>query len=306
MIFKKTKRPAVVLLITLFFIVTLGIVVTTIMTQSEYFVKKVNMTNFYTQSNLIYNDLESILKSESKDINDSLGLYMITSLPIILNDEKSGLQIEMSCKSGAYGFNPNCLGKNIDSAEFHKCYDIVSALFHMLRIEDPEKLINTIADSIDKDELERYSETEIVLEDPWFKQGTIETMDRFKRIVRFYALKSEDYKALNIPWERYFSFRNKEIDFNYIDPILAAAISPEIDPVNLANLKAKGELFPVNKIEDAGISGNAKNELTKAGVKTYVPLLQCSIELTYNDNWSRTEFYYDIEKTSIKYSKTIF
>jgi len=303
---KKSKRPAVVLLITLFFIVALGIVVTAIMTQSEYFLKKVNMTNFYTQSNLIYNDLESILKSESKDINDSLGLYMLTSLPIILNDEKSGLQIEMSCKSAAFGFNPNCLGKKTDSAEFHKCYDIVSALFHTLKVEDPEKLINTIADSIDKDELERYSETEIVLEDRWFKQGPIESMDRFKKIVLFYALKSEDYKALNIPWERYFSFRNEEIDFNYIDPILAVAISPEIDSGSLANLKAKGEIFPISNFEDAGISGKAKNELIKAGVKTYVPLLQCSIELTYNDNWSRTEFYYDIKKTSIKYSKTIF
>jgi len=303
---KKSERPAVVLLITLFFIVALGIVVTTIMSQSEYFLRKVNMTNFYTQSNLIFNDLKSILKSESKDINDSLSLYMLTSLPIILHDEKSGIHIEMNCKSGAYGFNPNCLANNIDSAEFHKCYDIVFALFNSLKIADPEKLISTIADSIDNDELERYSETEIVLEDPWFKQGPIETMERFKRIVRFYALKSEDYTALNIPWERYFSFRNKEIDFNYIDPILAAAISPEIDPANLANLKAKGEIFPVNKIEEAGISGNAKNELIKAGVKTYVPLLQCSIELTYNDNWSRTEFYYDIEKTSIKYSKTIF
>ncbi|WOE70577.1 hypothetical protein RZR97_03155 [Hydrogenimonas thermophila] len=306
MLLKKSDRPAVVLLITLFFIVALGITVTAIMTQSEYFLRKVNATNFYTESNLIFNDLKSILKSESKDINDSLGLYMLTSLPVILNDEKSGIHIEMNCKSGAYGFNPNCLGKNIDSAEFHKCYDIVFALFNSLKIADPEKLISTIADSIDSDELERYIETEIVIEDPWFKQGPIESMDRFKKIVRFYALKSEDYRALNIPWEKYFSFRNKEIDFNYIDPTLATAISPEIDSGSLANLKAKGDIFPVEKFEDAGISGNAKNDLTKAGVKTYVPLLQCSIELTHNDNWSRTEFYYDIEKTSIKYSKTIF
>ena len=303
---KKSKRPAVVLLITLFFIVALGITISAIMTQSEYFLKKINLTNFYTQSNIIFNDLQSILKSESKDINDSISLYMLTSLPIILNDKKSGIQIEMNCKSAAFGFNPNCLGKQIDSAEFHKCYDIVSALFSILKIEDPERLINTIADSIDKDSVERYSETEIVLEDPWFKQGEIETIERFKKIVRFYAKKSEDYAALNIHWEKYFSFRNKEIDFNYIDPILAVAISPEIDSKNLANLKDNGEIFPIKKLEEAGISGNAKNELTKAGVKTYVPLLQCSIELMHNDNWSRTEFYYDIEKTSIKYSKTLF
>jgi len=284
----------------------LGIVVTTIMTQSENFLRKVNSQNFYTQSNLIFNDLESILKSETKDINDSMGLYMATSLPIILNDEKSGIQIEMSCKSGAYGFNPNCLGKQINSAEFHKCYDIVSALFSMLKIEDPDRLINTIADSIDSDTLERYSETEIVLEDPWFKQGPIETLDRFKQIIRFYALKSEDYAAINIPWERYFSFKNKEIDFNYIDPILAAAIAPEIDPNSLMKLKSKGDIFPVTSMEEAGISGDAKNSLSKAGVKTYVPLLQCTIELTNNDNWSKTEFYYDIKKTAIKYSKTIF
>jgi len=302
----KLRRPAMVLLVTLFFIVALGVVVTTMMTQSEYFLKKVNMTNFYTQSNLIYNDLESILKSESKDINDSLGLYMLTSFPIILDDTKSNLQIKMSCKSAAFGFNPNCLGKKTNSAEFHKCYDIVLALFQALKVKDPERLINTIADSIDKDELERYIETEIVVKHPWFKQGYIETMDRFKRIVYFYAHKSEDYGVLKIPWERYLSFRNEKIDFNYIDPVLATAISPEIDSGSLATLKAKGDVFPISEFEDVGISGNVKDELIKAGVKTYVPLLQCSIELIHNDNWSKTEFYYDIEKTSIKYSKTIF
>ena len=300
------KRSAVVLLITLFFIIALGTIVSSIMTQNEYFLHRVNMTNFYTQTNLIFNDLKSILKSESKDINDSSSLYILTSLPLILHDEKSGIQIEMKCKSGAYGFNPNCLGKKINSAEFHKCYDIVLSLLHKLKIEDPEKLINTIADSIDNDKLERYSETEIILEDPWFKQGPIETLERFKKIIRFYALKNEDYRALNIPWEKYFSFKNKDIDFNYADPILITAISPEIDFGSLVNLKSDSGIFPIEKLEDVGISGNTKNELIKAGVKTYVPLLQCSIELTLNDNFSRTEFYYDIEKTSIKYSKTIF
>jgi len=306
LIIKEKRRPAVVLMITLFFIIALGVIVTTIMTNNEKFLKKVNLENFYIESNLIFQDLESILKSESKDINDSLGLYMITSMPIVLNDEKSGIEIEMSCESAAYGFNLNCLGKRVDSAEFHKCYDIVSALFHKLKIVDPDKLINTISDAIDRDNMERYSETEVVLKDPWFKQGPIESIDRFKEIVRFYAIKSEDYAALKIPWEEYFSFRNKEIDFNYINPILAASIDPDIDAKSLADLKLKGDVFPINKFEDAGISGNTKNRLKEAGVKTYVPLLQCTIELTQNDNWSKTEFYYDIKTDKIKYSKTIF
>ena len=306
MIYKNSKRPAVVLLITLFFIVALGITITAIMKQSEYFLDKINKTNFYTQSNLIFNDLKTILKEKSKDINDSSSLYMLTSLPIIIYDKKSNIKIEMNCKSGAFGFNPNCLSNNINSAEFHKCYDIVFALFSSLKIANPDILINTIADSIDSDKSERYSETEIVIENPWFKQGHIESLDRFKKIVHFYALKNDDYTALNIHWERYFSFKNREIDFNYIDPLLAKAISPEIDLGSLSNLKANGEVFPIEKLEDAGISAEAKNKLTEAEVKTFVPLLQCSIELIHNKNWSRTEFYYDIEKKVFNYSKTIF
>ena len=306
MIVKKKRRPAVVLMITLFFIIGLGVVVATIMANNEKFLKKVNLESFYIESNFIFQDLETILKTESKDINDSIGLYMLTSMPLMLFDEKSGIEIKMSCKSAAYGFNPNCLSKKANSAEFHKCYDIVSALFHKLKIVDPNRLINTISDAIDKDSMERYSETEIVLEDPWFKQGPIESIERFKKIVKFYALKSEDFVALKIPWESYFSFRNKEIDFNYANPILIASIAEGIDPNGLAELKAKGEIFPISKFEDAGISGDLKNRLKEAGVKTYVPLLQCSIELIKNDNWSKTEFYYDLKTDKIEYSKTIY
>ena len=302
---KSNCRNGVVLLITLFFIVALGIVVTTIMTQSENFLRKVNIENFYTQSNLIFYDLESILKSELKDINDSTGIYMVTSLPVLLNDKNSGLGIIMSCKSGATGFNLNCLGLKSDSVEFHKCYDIVESLFYKLKIEDTEKLIDTIADAIDLDKEERSDETEIILENPWFKQGPIETIDRLKQIVHYYALKSEDFNSLKIPWEQYFSFVSNKIDINYINPVLASAIAPEIKPNDIESMKEKG-VFPVDSLKDIGIPEDTETKLSKAGVTAYVPILKCSIELNYNDNWSKTEFYYDIEKTAIKYSETLF
>ena len=207
-------KKGIVLLITLGFITVItALILWSVSITKNRFDRTLELQNV-NQVNLIYQDFTKMVKKFDINSSQKLDMFLSVCFPA-LPEPKSGLGIGFCSESLMGKLNINYMLDTIVKSE-HNATKKESATYYLRAIEkfftkyelsDPYAFINMLLDTVDLDDIERASFSEIVTEDFDFRQGKLYSFSHFKKLEDNYykSLKDENiYKITKDEFEKYF------------------------------------------------------------------------------------------------------
>ena len=274
----------------------------------EHSFKRISNKKFLIQSNSFISGFTDVLKSASSDVNDSMSLDIFLSLPFAFEQKSRDLSVDIYFTSNASSLNPNNMlekssennssktdkkpkeNANIDSS-YERYFDHILTVYN---VSDKILLLSMIADSVDEDLKERTTGSELALENPFFSQGHIYSIEHFKQILDAYKRLTLDFSVDTIPWETLLSFNNKSIDLNHIESDTLGILFPELDPASLASFTSdRIDIF--KDFSSLNIDSQREKELKKMGVDFYSPQVKAWMNIYNGDNHLGVTFLYDLQ-----------
>jgi len=222
----KTKR-GIALFITLLIIASILSIVAVSFSYLEKVQKDAGKVSALIQGNLLYKNTTEILKNFfPKGKADSKKLQMIYSLPLMIEEPKSGFSINLDCKPLLVGVPVRWLDENFDkntTQKFELSKKVLSYILEKYEIEEPNRLEELIFGAI-TGQIDYEREYEPRLK---HKKG-IYSKKEFDKILLDYRMRYDDDKIFKVPWDRYFVFvdvtKQATIDGEYITPEVISAI----------------------------------------------------------------------------------
>ncbi len=267
--------------------------------------KRISNKKFLIQANSFISGMTDVLKDASSDVNNSDSLDIFLSMPFVFEQKSRDLSIDIYFTSEATALNPNNMLEKTKSNKkdekikenenikpsFESYFDQILTVYN---VSDKILLLSMIADSVDSDLKERTTGSEIVLENQFFSQGKIYSIEHFKQIIDVYKRMTLDYTVDDIPWETLLSFNNNKIDFNHIEADSLKAMFPELDPATVASLTSDR----VEVYEDFSVLNidlQRQKELEKIGLSFYSSQVKAWMNIQSGDNHLGVSFLYDLK-----------
>jgi hypothetical protein len=151
-----------------------------------------------------------------------------------------------------------------------------------------------ILDTLDNDDIERVSNSEIRIKNRFFKNGRIYNFLHFKQILDYYFKYTDDDYIYKIPWKKLIWFGNKKsiIDCNIINRDVAKFLGLIFE----SNLECK----TLNEISEN------KDILKKLSIIPFNKKISYLIDIEINYSKQKMDIYYDINKKRIENIKSNF
>jgi len=297
----KTKR-GIALFITLLVIASILSIVAVSFSYLEKVQKDAGKVSALIQGNLLYKNTTEILKNFfPKGKADSKKLQMIYTLPLMLNEPKSGFNINLKCNPLLVAIPIKWLDekftkKKTDRLELAR--KVLTAILEKYEIEEPNKLEEMI---ISKVTGENQQDREY---QPRIKQPKgIFSKKEFYNLLLDYRMRYDDTQVFKIPWEKYFIFIDVTdkavIDGDYITTEL---ISIAFD-IPLQSVKDDW-IVPTNIEEDKMtlkefLTQNATEEVfdNKLFSDKALNVMHCEERYSYRDRYYSFSFDYSEERS---------
>jgi len=303
------KRNAIALLVTISFVTVIMtlIGVSTDIVESSF--KRVSAKHSLVQDNILFSDIEAILKEASGDVNDSMGLDIFLSIPLFFENKKNDIAVDIVFESDASTVNVNHLLRNDVNRSKEKYQnrpvpldtlyeDYFERILTVYNLSDKILFLSMVADTLDSDLEERMPGSEIALEDPFFRQGHIYNLRHFDKIVSAYKKQTLDFNVDTVPWKELIGFHADSIDFNRIGPEVLRHLVPEIDSESAPNYTSdKDDLY--ENLDELPFDEEAKKRLKKMGVKFYSPYVSAVMNIKDGDHRSRITFAYNLKDKKV-------
>ena len=224
-------KKAIALFLTLIFITAIMAILGGIFAVYQKFTKDKFYKNI-SQNSILIQNTKSILKTILKDINQSKIQYILNTFPISSKDGNFRALIKITP-----------LLNRVDINEINKNSLIKKYLENILeyyQTVDPIFFENLILDTIDKDKKERSGGSEIILKNPFFKEGKIYNYSHFKEILDYYVKFTNDKSVYKIPWQKliFFGNGNSVIDCNIMNKNVAKFLELKFNNISCKNLKS--------------------------------------------------------------------
>jgi len=232
------KKTGIALLITLLTVASIMAILAVSFSYLEKVKKDAGATSALIQANILYGNTVEVLKRFfPKKSDNSKKLALIYSMPLMINEEKSGFTINLICEPLIAAVPINWLDEDISPNTPEKgtlAKDVLSYIIDNYNIQDPngleELLIQNIKGKISEDE--GYAKRLKI-------QKGIVSKKQFDGIITEYVLKYDDINAFKVPWSKYFSFlkvnKQTKIDGTYPSAkFVSAAFNIPIDIVKSA------------------------------------------------------------------------
>jgi hypothetical protein len=215
-IMDKTKR-GIALFITLMVIASIMSIIAVSFTYLEKVQKDAGTTSAILQGNLLHKNTVKILKSQfPKGKDNSEKLKILYTMPLMLNEHKSGFGLSLSCKPLLVGVPISWLASTVQPKQ-KLAKEVLSSVMELHDVQEPNELERLIMNVVTG----KVSQNEDDAPRIRAKKG-IFSKSQFYRIIADYRLRFDDPKVLLVPWERYFSFTNVDkktkIDGAYLTP----------------------------------------------------------------------------------------
>jgi hypothetical protein len=299
------KKKGIALLITISLVAVIASLIGISAGILDHSFKRISNKKFLIQSNSFISGLTDVLKDASSDVNDSDSLDIFLSFPFVFEQKSRDLSVDIYFTSEATGLNPNDMleennatrgrdkvkeNENIKPS-FEASFDHILTVYN---VSDKILLLSMIADSVDSDLKERTTGSELALENSFFSQGRIYSIEHFNQIIDAYKHLTLDYSVDAIPWETLLSFNNKDIDFNHIESDALKAMFPELDEATLTSLTSdRVEVYKDFSL--LNIDSQRKKELEKLGLTFYSPQVKAWMNIRNGDNHLGVTFLYDLK-----------
>lgn len=296
------KKKGIALLITISLVAVIASLIGISAGILEHSFKRISNKKFLIQSNSFIAGFTDVLKSATNDVNDSDTLDIFLSLPFAFEQKSRDLSVDIYFSSEANALNPNEMLEESNSTKKSKQNSDIKPSFEayfdniltVYNVSDKILLLSMIADSVDSDLKERTTGSEIALEDPFFSQGKIYSLDHFYQILDNYKRLTLDYSVDKVPWETLLSFNNKKIDLNHIEPETLKVLFPDLDSSAIARLTSdRVDVF--KDFTALNIDPQQKKELEKMGVSFYSPKVKAWMNIRNGDNHLGVTFLYDLQ-----------
>jgi len=255
------RKTGIALLITTMVIVSIMSILAVSFSYLEKVQQDAGKTSALIQANLLYGDTVTILKRffpAGTDNSDKL--MLIYTMPLMLNESKSGFALNLTCSPLMIGTPITWLDSQQTTKTPEKttlAKDVLTNIMEQYEIEDPNGLEEMLLESITGKKLQN-----IDYEPRLKQQKGIVSKTQFNTILLNYVLAYDDLKALNVPWDKYFSFvpinSKTKIDGSYLSPeFISMAFDIPLEIVQegwivgestlSTFLQSNGILSPINK-----------------------------------------------------------
>jgi hypothetical protein len=294
-------RKGVALLITVSLVATITALIGISAGILDNSFKRTSNKQFLIQSNLFFSDFITILKQNSSDINDSEMLDLFLMVPLAFENEEQDIHVDITFESEASSVNINNYISDsnktnpVPNENFEEYLDRILTVYN---VSDKILLLSMIADTIDRDKEERTTGSELVLEDPYFSQGSIFNQEHFDTILKAYKKNTLDFTVDSIPWDRLISFRGKDIDLNHISPDALGYLVPELDPSMRQEL-TENRVDVYDSFAMMGIDSETSKRLKKMGVSFFSPRVKAQMNIHQADHTSRLSFSYNLSTQEV-------
>jgi len=199
------RKQGIALFITLMVIASIMSIIAVSFTYLEKVQKDAGTTSAVIQGNLLYKNTVSILKRffpAGQDKTEQLKL--LYTMPLMLNEPKSGFNLNMTCSALMVGVPIAWLDVKSTQGVAQKqelAQKVLATVMQLYDIEEPNRLEELLLQAI-TGRVERNVDYS-----PRIKtQKGIVSKEQFYRIITDYRLLYDDDKVLTVPWEKYFSF----------------------------------------------------------------------------------------------------
>ena len=321
-------KNAIVLMMTLGFIAIITALVLYSLSISKKSFDAVALIDAQNQFLLSFKDFDQILTQSTKMIKDAntLDLLLASSTIPPLSEPKTGLTIGFEMRSQMKKINLNALLVQLAKAEGNCDLNQTTELlcrplnrfFDQYEIRDKRTMYDLLVDTIDPDDIELGSETEIASEDIDFAQGKIYSYNHLLKIFQRYYQLTSDKNIFRLDREKVetlFAFGDTNLSrqildcrpdllgdvdvFSYILPLYMAAQAPVQQDYYCALFRDKSpaletepelkELKKLFRIKQFDLNDTKSKYL-----------LECNLILGTADQESELQFTYDITHKRIE------
>lgn len=245
-----------------------------------------------------------MLNRSTSDVNDSMSLDIFLSLPFVFEQKSRDLAVDIYFTSQARSINPNDMlehDMNATAEQIKENQNInplyetyLDRILTVYNVSDKILLLSLIADSVDEDLKERTTGSELALENQFFTQGKIYSLEHFHTILDEYKRQTLDFNVDAIPWETLLSFQNTGLDFNHIDVNTLSMLMPDLDETTLATLTTD-RVDVYEDFSSLNIDPERVQELTKMKMGFYSPEVKAWMNIRNGTNHLAVTFSYNLE-----------
>jgi len=287
----KQERKAIALLITVMFVIVITVAIGFGLKQVNKASALVAQENFMYQSQVIIEDVMTILKSSQEiqlvvDSNTSDALFLLVSQAGFIPFESNGLEIVLKIRSAREKFNPAQLDENrtVLLKQFMNNYRINS------------EYVDILADCIGGIKEDNSYNSRIFDEKPYLFRDYVASPKHLEEINDFYTKEYSDNALAEINFDNLFYYssdRNVSIDLNFA--------TTEVWEMILTTSKEKAELLSAGmgsytSVDDLNLNDDELRNLSMFKYSFFEPILFVELDLMQNGASSRVSFEYDIKE----------
>lgn len=287
---QKRRRPAIALLITLFFVISVTAAVGVSIIQLRLSAKQVREGKCLIQSSMILDDLLKLLKTTPllDQIKDAQSMRYFLENASIIPVALENLNVKININSAMGHFNINTL------SYFKPFQEALSGYMLQYEISDVEYFKDLLIDCMSGQKNEYR--TDIFDAMPWLHRERIVSMTHLEQIIDYYVLTRHDNNIRKIPWKQLIRFApsgDRMIDANYITPQLWQLLLPDITEDIAVDL-ASNE-FVYEKSQDLSLADEDLAQLERFDLSYYLPRTLIEVDVRRNDQNVHVAFEYDLK-----------
>jgi len=262
----KTKR-GIALFITLLIIASILSIVAVSFSYLEKVQKDASVVSAIIQGDILYKDTTEILKRIfPKGKVNGKKLNMIYTLPLMINEPESGLNINLKCDPLLKGVPIKWLDEKFTKKipqRLELAKKVLSSILEKFDIKEPNRLEELILSNITGKNIE---DREYIPRLDMAKN--IVSKEQFYNILLNYRLKYDDESVFRVPWDRYFVF----VDVTQKALIDGAYITPELISMAFD--------IPIESVKDDWVEVSSSIDEDKITLKKF--LIQNDIEESFD------------------------
>ena len=286
----QNKRPAIALLITLFFVISVTAAVGVSIIQLRLSAKQVREGKCLIQSSMVLDDLLKLLKTTPvlDQVKDAESMQYFLQNASIIPVSLENLNVKINIDSAMGRFNINTL------SYFKPFQEALSGYMVQYEISDVAYFQDLLIDCMSSKRSEYR--TDIFDAMPWLYRERIVSMAHLEQIIDYYVLNRHDNNIRKIPWEQLVRFspsRDRKVDANYITPQLWQLLLPEITEGIAIDLASNEFLY--EKDGDLSLADEELEKLEPFALSYYLPRTLIEVDVKRNDQNVHVAFEYDLK-----------
>lgn len=290
---KMTKRSAIALLITVFFIIAITLSLGIALKQVKDASVEVDREHFILQSAQILDDVNAILKNSPllDQVNSSESFFLFLSEVSFIPFESNGLKVSIEIASARSKVNINTMrDANISNPQKTQALQAYLSSYSI-----SNDYVEILLDGMSGIKADNTYNSALFNENPYLFRDYISSKTQLDELNKFYMQNTHDNSITKLDFENIFSFSKPTgyiVDLNYATKE-SWRLMLGCDELRAEELMLGAGTYL--KEEDLGLSAEEVIALGRFDTSLFEPYLDVKVEIFQNDQHSLIHYEYDMK-----------